>query len=83
MSRKRGVWTPACRDKEPRPVGNQIAEAGHHWIDAVDFDGRSHGLIVLQWQPHVQRWCHSGDIATGRDFDAKGYLYVAPCVRPD
>lgn len=70
------------RDIEPAPPGVHYAEAGHHWLDTLDFDGRSHGLVVLQWQPGMKKWCASGDIATGRDVDTRGWQYVAPCPTP-
>ncbi|MDE1171191.1 MAG: hypothetical protein PW734_08300, partial [Verrucomicrobium sp.] len=70
------------RDIEPAPPGIHIAHAGHHWLMVTDFDGRFHGLVVMQWQPGAKRWCHSGDVATGRDVDASGWEYVEPVAQP-
>lgn len=67
---------------EPIPPGNHIRLAGHHWLEGFDVDGHSKGLVVLQWQPGVKKWCHSGNVATGRDFNATGYRYVAECPMP-
>lgn len=74
--------TPFARRPEPKPPGNHIADAGHHWLDEIDFDGRSCGLRVMQWQPGVKRWCVSGDCATGRDVDTRGWQYIANCPTP-
>jgi len=68
---------------EPVPPGILITEAGHHWLDEIDYDGRSQGFIVLQWQPDAKKWCKSGDIATGRNVDTSGWKYVEPIKGPD
>lgn len=67
---------------EPVPPNMHIMDAGHHWVEDIDFDGHSHGLRVLQWQPHAKRWCASGDVATGRNVDTVGWRYLAPCPQP-
>lgn len=76
---------PDRRDGDPfvLPPGHHINYAGHHWLRMVDFDGHSNGTIVLQWQPHARKWCHSNNFSTGRNYDnVDYYLYVAPCPMP-
>jgi hypothetical protein len=70
------------KDIEPAPPGAHITEAGHHWLEEIDFDGRSMGVRVLQWQPHAKRWCHSGDVAAGLNLDIRGWRYLEPCRQP-
>lgn len=59
--------------------------AGHHWVEGRDFDGRSTGLVVLQWQPGVGAWCHSNNYATGNDLylEANHWRYVCEAPMPD
>lgn len=67
---------------EPTPPGVHVAEAGHHWLEELDYDGHFHGLVVLQWQPNAKKWCHSGNAATGLNVDTSGWRYLAPCPTP-
>lgn len=68
----------------PIPPGNHSEQAGHHWLYIKDGDGRFSVPCVYQWQPGSQRWCHSGDIATGRNLDLSDHEYLAPVPRaPD
>jgi len=73
---------PCDNPVEPVPPLRMSMDAGHHWLEIRDIDGHSFGLIVLQWQPYAKKWCRSGDIATGRDMDCSGWIYVAPCPIP-
>lgn len=68
---------------EPKPPVLHLRTAGHHWLDIYDIDGHYFGRVVLQWQPGVQKWCHSGDVATGCDLTTRNWRYVAPCPMPD
>lgn len=70
------------RDVEPVPPGRHAHEAGHHWLEVRDYDGHSHGLVVMQWQPNAKKWCASGDIATGRNVDTRGWSYLEPVPLP-
>ena len=70
------------RHVEPAPPGNHIAEAGHHWLMERTYDGHMAGLVVMQWQPHAKKWCHSGDVATGRNVDTSGWAYLEPVANP-
>lgn len=68
----------------PIPPGNHSQEAGHHWLRWRDYDGRFSIPVIYQWQPGAQRWCHSGDIATGRDLDLADWEYLGSVPRaPD
>lgn len=71
------------RDIEPTPPLQMSRDAGHHWLEERDYDGHSHGMRVMQWQPFAKKWCASGDVATGRDVDTRGWTYVAPCPMPE
>lgn len=70
-------------EKEPVPPVNHIKTAGHHWLDQIDFDGRFHQRVVLQWNPVAKRWSHSGQVGTGLYIDTKRWKYIEPCVMPE
>lgn len=53
--------------KEPLPSVLDQRFAGHHWLRELSYDGHHMQTVVLQWQPNARKWCHSGDVATGRD----------------
>ncbi len=57
---------------------------GHHWVRFIDGDGRRGPPQVLQWQPAVQAWCRSNDIATGKEYflSEKDWEYMCPCPEP-
>jgi hypothetical protein len=67
---------------EPKPPGHHSRLGGHHWVQHIDFDGREHEVVVLQWNPGVQRWSHSGNVGTGIYVDTKGWKYLRPCPMP-
>lgn len=67
----------------PTPGSFHQRIAGHHWLEMFDFDGRSGGVVVLQWNPGAQRWSHSGLVATGHYIDTSNYKYVKPCLLPE
>lgn len=67
---------------EPQPQGFHARLAGHHWVQEVDFDGRDGDMIVLQWNPAVKRWSHSGKVGTGAYLDIHGWKYVGLCPMP-
>lgn len=69
--------------KEPQPKPQHLNYAGHHWLRELSYDGHHMQTVVLQWQPNAKKWCHSGDVATGRDIDTRGWEYVAPCPMPE
>ena len=76
---------PGRKEGDPfvLPPGHHINLAGHHWLQMVDYDGHHNGFVVLQWQPIARKWCHSNNIATGRDYNnVDYYVYVAPCPMP-
>lgn len=64
------------------PPGHHARLGGHHWLQEVDFDGRVMDTVVLQWNPGVQRWSHSGNVGTGMYVDTKGWKYLAICPMP-
>lgn len=67
---------------DPVPPGHHVRLAGHHWVQEIDFDGREGSIIVLQWNPSVKRWSHSGQVATGLYVDIKGWKYISVCPIP-
>jgi hypothetical protein len=67
---------------EPIPPGVYIEEAGHHWLEEIDYDGRRFRVVVLQWNPGAKRWSHSGEVATGNYINTEGWNYLTPCPRP-
>lgn len=64
------------------PVPPNPKAADHHWLEKLDYDGHSFGLIVLQWNPIAQKWSHSGDVATGLYVNTEGWRYDSPCPLP-
>lgn len=64
------------------PPGRMFFQAGHHWIEEFDFDGRSMGVKVLQWQPGSKRWCHSNMYATGNDKEIQALYSRWICEAP-
>lgn len=70
-------------NKEPKPLGYDVRLAGHHWLDDYDMDGHFFGRVVLQWNPGVERWSHSGNVATGMYVDTTYWRYVCPCPIPE
>lgn len=68
---------------EPAPIAEDYRHAGHHWLDVYDSDGHFFETVVMQWQPGVRRWCHSGMVGSGRDVSTAYWKYVAPCPLPD
>lgn len=67
---------------EPKPPKQFLKQGEHHWLNHIDFDGRVHETIVLQWNPVAQRWSHSGHVGTGTYVDTNGWEYVAHCPMP-
>ena len=67
----------------PTPKGHHIQYAGHHWLLEKSYDGHCMQTVVLQWQPNAKEWCHSGDVATGRNVDTTGWEYLCPCPMPE
>lgn len=67
---------------KPLPPAKHIRHAGHHWLEVLDYDGHSFGMIVLQWSPVAQIWTRSNEIATGWEYNASGYRYVAEAPLP-
>lgn len=67
---------------EPQPVGFRARLAGHHWVQEIDFDGHVGGTIVLQWNPSVKRWSHSGNVGTGGYVEIPGWKYIGICPMP-
>ncbi|WJJ54953.1 hypothetical protein [Xanthomonas phage RTH11] len=53
-----------------------------HWVERIDYDGRSCGLEVYQWQAHAGKWCRPNEYASGRDLDLVNYRWVALCPNP-
>lgn len=68
---------------EPLPPGHHQRLAEHHWLDAFDIDGHFKGTVVLQFNPAVKRWSHSGDVGTGIYVNTKYWKYRCPCPMPD
>lgn len=66
----------------PAPPGYHFARAGFHFLQRIDYDGRSCGLEVYQWQPGAKLWCRPNEYSSGRDLDLIGYEYVAVCPTP-
>lgn len=71
------------RNVEPTPPAALSRNAGHHWLREYSYDGHALGTICLQWQPNAKKWCRSGDVATGRDIDTRGWQYLEPCPMPN
>jgi len=67
---------------EPSPPTYQVKMAGHHWLEHMDMDGHSFGVVVLQWNPGAKRWSHSGNVGTGIYVDTHHWRYVGPCSIP-
>ena len=67
---------------EPVPPGHHARLGGHHWLMHVDFDGRDHEMVVLQWNPGAKRWSNSGEVGSGYYVDTKGWRYIQPCIMP-
>lgn len=75
---------PQLRERiEVLPPANRLKAAEHHWLEVLDTDGHSFGLVVLQWNPGAKRWSHSGQVGTGRYVDTSYWRYVGPCPMPD
>ncbi len=70
------------RGEQPFPPNQYLKTADHHWLEVRTPDGNTYGLVVLQWNPGVQKWSHSGDYATGYYIDATSYRYIAHCPLP-
>lgn len=66
----------------PSPAPPNIKMADHHWLEVMDSDGHSFGLVVAQWNPGAKRWSHSGNVATGMYLDTQLWRYVEPCPMP-
>jgi len=66
----------------PVPPGRHIGFAGFHFLQRVDYDGRTQGLEVYQWQPTAKKWCRCNEYASDRDLDLADYVYEAPCPIP-
>ena len=63
-------------DKEaktgPYPPASHSDKAGHHWLRNDNQHGGLGDIVVMQWQPEQQKWCHSGRVATGSAVDTGG-----------
>lgn len=70
------------RTVEPVPPAAHQPYAGHHWLREYSYDGHSMQTLCLQWQPNAKKWCRSGEVATGRDIDTRGWQYLEPCPMP-
>lgn len=68
---------------EPLPPIKFIRGAEHHWLEKKDCDGHSGGLVVLQWNPGVKRWSHSGYVGSGIYVSTKDWVYHSQCPMPD
>lgn len=68
--------------KEARPPKSELKAGNHHWLEVLNSDGHSFGLVVLQWNPGVQRWSHSGQMATGLYVETYHWRYVGLCPFP-
>lgn len=77
---------PFCVDAEasslvgPVPPNPKVAD--HHWLEEMDGDGHSFGLLVAQWNPGAKRWSHSGNVGSGVYLYTQHWRYVAPCPWP-
>lgn len=82
-SETKNSTTTTAGKTEVFPPSRYLKMGEHHWLEIVDSDGHSYGLIVLQWAPGVQRWCHSGNLGTGiyREVPST-WRYVGPCPLP-
>ena len=68
--------------EEVVPPQEHIRQAGHHWLREFDSDGHYIQTIVCQWQPNYEKWCHSGQVASGHEIDTTYWEYEAPCPMP-
>jgi hypothetical protein len=68
------------RPAGPLPPNAKAAE--HHWLEVLDIDGHSFGLVVAQWNPGAKRWSHSGMVGSGLYLETQYWRYVAPCPMP-
>ncbi len=64
------------------PPGHHARLGGHHWVQKIDTDGSVIDTVVLQWNPSVRRWSHSGNVGTGLYVDIKGWKYLSVCPMP-
>lgn len=67
---------------EPTPPQRFLKMAEHHWLEVLDSDGHSFGLIVLQWAPGAKHWCYSGNVGSNLPRHTAYYRYVAHCPMP-
>ena len=67
----------------PQPLGHHVRLAGHHWLERLDIDGHSFGLVCLQWNPCAKKWSHSGNVGTNLYVETQGWRYVERCPMPD
>lgn len=73
----------AGRDDTPlQPPRRHLHRAGWHFVERIDYDGRTCGLEVYQWQPQAQKWCRPNEYASNRDIDLVNYRWVAECHLP-
>lgn len=70
------------RRMEPKPPKEFLHLNEHHWLTEVDKEGKTIGLVVLQWVPSSRRWCHSGYIDTGRCVNTAHWRYYGICRKP-
>ena len=70
-------------DTEPKPPSKYLRTAEHHWLDIFDGDGHFFGMVVLQWAPGAQRWCHSGNVGTGMFVPTQNWRYKTHCQMPE
>lgn len=71
------------RNVEPTPPAKYLKMADHHWLEVLDYDGHSFGVVVLQWNPQAKRWSHSGMVGTSIYIDTSCYKYLQYCPVPE
>ena len=64
------------------PPRKHINKAECHWVQQIDFDGRSMGYDIWRWQPVARKWCRPNEYSTGVGDELKGYRWVAVCPQP-
>lgn len=77
------VYEEIQRRLEPKPPKEYLQANEHHWLTEVDKDGKTIGLVVLQWVPSSRRWCHSGYNDTGRYVNTANWRYYGHCRKPN
>jgi hypothetical protein len=68
---------------DPVPPSKFLKMGAHHWLEVIDCDGHSFGLVVAQWAPSAKKWCHSGNLGSGMYLNTMYWRYHSHCPMPE